>query len=535
MTAVRYGIAAYNGRALTPRLEWGYDTYEARLSRYAIMDAYRNGTAYSSNEAFSESLKIANRLYRHIRDTHSPVKIATDLIAANVYQGAVDLQNLKGGALPFQYDNPNLEEPLRLLLKWSNLGQQLDGYVREAAVKGDTAWWVVDDPVRRRVRLERIDAAWIREKVTDEAGNIKAAVIEYEREEDPDISGYRPKQYAAGRARDTYLYTMTMARTDDGVLFQTFKNGEPFAYHVDETGMEVAAWTAPYPVVPLKVAHYEPGPGEWGKSAFFASLSKINEINDAQSLYNDTVRRVIEPILKARNITAEAAVTAERNERTGITVLYIQGEDADIEPIVIPVDLAAAGANIDRLEATLERDLPVLALQRMRDKGERITAPGVQAGYSDAIGMIEMARRNLDPGIVQALQIGITIGAVRNYEGFSAFDAMSYDNGDMELTLAERPVVADKLTRQERMQVYQSLKDQPPAIQRLMLQEMAISNDVIDTILADTAQMNAPQLPPDIERILSGLDGNGDTEPADGAPERPATPVPARVDAAGRG
>lgn len=532
MLSLRTGLAAYNGKTLAPRLEWGYDDYGARLSRYAVLSAYADGTVYSSVQPFAETLKATHRLYRWVRDTHSPVKIALDLIAANVYQGTVDHEHLTGGALPFQFNNRALEGPLRLLLRWSNLSQQLDPYVRTAALLGDAAWWVVDDPDRKRVRLELLNIAWLKEKVTDEVGNVRAAVIEYETEDDPDIAGYQPQRGSAdGPKRDTYLYTKKvyrpqrgdlMTENERGVRFETFKDGQPWDYLNNVPDGEYAGWTAPYDVVPLKVAPFERGPGEWGKSAFYASLGKINEINDAQSLLNDTVRRVIEPILVAENIALrdDSKVQTVRDERTGIITLYIQSGSkempAKLTALTLPIDVDAAGRNIDRLEAALERDLPVMALQRMRDKGERITAPGVQAGYSDAIGQIQMARRNLDPGLVMALQIGVTIGATRRYPGFEAFNADSYDAGEMDVYLKERPVVADNLTKQDYLTQLATVKDQPPAIQSLMLEALGVPQASREAVLNEArAQLNA-----DVEAILSGIDNgnaNGNQQPPDAA------------------
>lgn len=518
MLSVRTGLATYNGKLLSPRLDWGYDTWEARQARSDLLDAYVDGTVYSSEQPFSESLKAANRLYRFIRDTHSPVKIATDLIAANVYQGTVDYRNLSTGALPFQYDNKALEEPLRLTLRSSNFGQQLGAYTRDAAVKGDGVWWVVDDPDSRRIRIELIDPLTVRHKESDEAGNVKACVLEYDVEDplDLDPRQFDPKRLASAlQKRKTRTHTLTVDQ-------------DWFTRYID--GAQVARWPNIYGLVPLKCGSFEKGPGEWGKSAFYASLGKINEINDAQALLNDTIRRVIEPLLVAKNITAETTVTPQRDERTGIITLYIQsapGVEAEIVPLTIPVDVAAASANIDRLERALERDLPILALPKMREMGERVTGPGVQAGLSDAIGMIQMARKSLDTALVGAVQIAITMGAVRGYDGYRAFSLNSYDRGEMELALKERPVIADQLTKDQLLTYLLQLKDQPPGVREVAMKLMGMSQDDSAAILDDAA------LTDDLTAILNGAAGGNDrTNPAARPADAAVPALPGNVGAA---
>lgn len=500
----RTGWAGYGALASYGSPQWNHGDYATRLNDYSVFEGYHANTVYSDIRVLGEAARSNARLYRHITGVFNPVKRENDLYASNVYQGQLDIENLSEGALPLAYDNTALEAPLQQVLKWSNLGQQLSRYTSEAALYGDAAWWIVDDPARRRVRLELLHPSKIRDVDRDEVGNVRACVIEYEKAEAPDVEGYQPRRFTTATAQPikTYVYTLKATKVDEfSVHFETFKDGDPFAFYSDSDGTEVAEWDAPYPFVPLKLAAFEPAEDGWGRNSFYASRTKLDQVNSVASQLNASVRRVIEPILMAKNVgtTVDAQgkrkidFGTQRDDATGVSVLFVTGTDADIQPLTIPLDLAAALEHVNAMLMEIERDMPILALQRIRESSN-ITAPGARVGYSDAIGRIDSARQNLDPPLAAALQMAVTIGAVQGYEGFGGFSAESYDDGDMELRVKERPVMPDELTTAERLQAYSTVKDLPPGLQRQALKDMGVAKTDIDAIMKEQADLEQQQI-----------------------------------------
>lgn len=530
MNAIRAGISAWNAREHVPRSEWGYNEYHARLNRYWVNQAYYDNTVYDAIEAFSPTLKASERLYRHVRGVYNPVFRENKLITSFAYRGTLDTDNLGDGALPLLYDNAALDEPLRQVMRWSNLGQQLAMYPHYAALLGDVAWWVVDDRVRQRVRLELLHPGKIRDVELDEVGNVKAAVIEYEREEQPDVARVVPGRYGMKRLTkptDSYTFSLRVTREK----FETFKNGEPFPFYQDFDGEPIAEWSNDYGFVPLKLAYFEPTEDGWGKSSFYATRRKIDELNDQASLLHDSIRNTVVPLLKARGVTKTATLEASKDERTGLNILYLPDKDSDIDALSIPLSIADASANIREILGELERDMPVLALQRIREQGA-MTAPGVRSGYSDAIGRIEDARKNLDPAIAMALQMAVSVGAIMGYEGFTGFNAESYDRGDMMLSVKERPVISDTLAKSEKLQMLVTVSGQPPEVARLMLRELDYTEEDIDRVVgsietgsqqragqsvddADVGAANDTLVRLGIADLLNGDTADG-SEPADG-------------------
>lgn len=534
LSTARTAWVSYNQKDLLARAGW--DSYNARLSRYAIYEAYYDNTAYDAIETFSAKLKTDERLYKHIRGLYNPVKRENELYVANTYQGNIDAKALTEGALPLQFDNAAFEQALPNVLRWSNLGQQLDRYVQYAALYGDAFWWIVDDPQRERVRMELLHPSRVRDIQRDEVGNIRAAVIEYEREEDPQLEQYQPSRLGSlfEKPPKVYLYTMKVTKVadtrrdpdaygDGDVLFETFKDGEPFAYYYTAEGLPLTKWYADYGFVPMKAAHFQPTADGWGKNSFYATRRKIDELNDQASIVDDTIRRVIEPLLKAKGVRGASDLNVSKEDRDALTIIYLSNAEGDIEALQIPVDLGSAAKNAESLLAEIERDMPLLALQRIRENGS-LTAPGVRTGYSDAIAKVNSLRGNLDPALVGALQMACTIGAVRGYDGFGGFNINSYDNGDMELAISDRGVIHDSLSRTDKLALLTQLKDQPKAVARQMLKEGDYSPSVIKEILdemdseaqstlqqpANGAGTGNSALPADIETILAGIDGNAE-------------------------
>ena len=535
MSAARAAWAAFNEKDQYPVEEWGWDTYQSRLNRYTVYDAYRRNTVYQSIETFAAKLKADRRLYRHIRGIYNPVARQNRLIRATVYPGAIDKQTLMDGALPIETDNRALIDALRILYGWSNLGRSLSLYVSYAALLGDCALWWADDRVRQKVRLEVLHPGKIRDAEFDGAGNVKAAVIEYQKVDPPEVETLRPGQVSSAEmvTQQSYTYTLKV----DKQRFATFKDGEPFAYSVDASGAPVSEWDNEYGFVPLVIGHYEDSGLLWGENSFFNTQRKIDEINDAASLLNDSIRKVVIPLLKAKGIkkpkatnTDEPGLSFSQNDKDELLVAYLSDKDSDLEPIIIPLDISAAAQNVDRMLLELERDMPELALQRIREQAGNMTAPGVRTGYSDAIWRIEAARQNLDPALISALQMGITISAINGYTGFGAFNADSYARGDIDFDIKKRPIIADTIDKGTKITTLLNMSDKPPGIQRLVLQELEYSKPEIEGIVAETQAQQEAQARAAVRGMVDSLFGATTHDTTNSTPTNPP-PAPQPVSA----
>lgn len=477
MSAVRAGWYAFNERALIPTADYPWDDYNPRQFRYAMYKAYDTNTAYDAVTHFANQLKVSGKLYKHIRGIYNPVSRLRESYVDKLYGGALDFETLEGGAIPLVFvdaSNPDtLRNAIRNLWLWSNMRLNKDLYVRTGVTLGDVAWKVVDDPAKGKVRLEVLHPGKIKDVTLDAVHNVKAITIEYERT-DKDT----------GR---NYVFTEMI----DGEWFRTFRDGQPYAYTVDGDGQAVAEWRNPYGFVPVVLVQHCNVGMTWGANAFYAQVGKIDELNDAASLLGDSVRKAINPMLRAIGFKAGANIIFDTSNRDELPVLY-GPEGSSIEPLTPQIDIAAAGANIDRLLLELERDLPELALHRLREGGQ-LTAPGVRAAYADAIGRYKSAMSAYDDGLIRAQKMALSIGGFRGYEGFKGITLDSYARGELEHYIRDRAIIEDQMSKQERIAALQGLPAEP-AKARLILQEMGYSQQQIDEVVAElsiTAEIQA--------------------------------------------
>lgn len=452
--SMRAGFSAarqtWNARALVPDSPDQWDAYTARLFRYAHWGAYYDNTIYTSLIRYAAQHRAAAHLYKHTRGVYNPVTRLVDMYVDKVYGGVLDTDTLETGAVPIADASPGLIRALRQVWVWSNWGVKKSLYVRTGTKCGDVALKIVDDRQRQKVRLEVLHPGKIRDVVTDDVGNVKTCVIEYERVE----------KDASGRDK-TYVYTETI----DKEMFRTFKDGEPFAYYTDMEGRPVFEWANEYGFVPLVLCQHKDVGLDWGAPPFHASWRKIDELNDSASLINDYIRKAVVPMWWGAGIRKKEDLVVSQDERDQIPFVYAPANSQPY-PMVFPMDVSAALANIQELQQEIERDMPELALHRLRSSGADLTAPGIRAGFNDAIDKIQEARGNYDDALVRAQQMAVSIGGYNRYAGFEGFNLDSYDAGALVHRIAERPVIEDQLTIQERMQFLISSKAPDRAVWR---------------------------------------------------------------------
>lgn len=454
ITAINAGITAFRDDALLPIRESGWDTYEARLFRNQTADRYYNNVAYKSLSMYAAQAarrKIDNKLYKRIRGIYNPVSRLVESYVAKVYGGELDFDNLTTGALPIANADDNLRNAIIQLAVWSNWRSQKSLFVRQGANYGNAFLKIVDDTALGRVRMEVLHPGKVKDMEKDSAGNIKRILIEYERDENTTV--YKPNDKMLTQNIDTYLYTEIITPDE----FSTFRDGEPYAYYSDGNGNAVSKWKNPYGFVPVAPATHTDQGLVWGMNAYQSSLDKIDEINDQASLLNDAVRKSVDIswlfIGMQKPTTANSNTAFSDDERDDRKTMYVTprpGETVDAKALVSPLNIADTVLNIDKLLEELERDMPELAMHRLRT-GSQMTAPGVKASYNDAIDRFQEAQGNYDDGLSRAISMATAIGGFRRYEGFQGYGLDTFTSGNMDFYIKPRAVIDDELGKAEKI------------------------------------------------------------------------------------
>jgi hypothetical protein len=460
------GYLAWNQQALLPSLDPTFKSFDSRSFRYAVSQAYVNGNPYGA--AFSSGQISRKGLYTFIRDVLNVPAPLVELYVGEVYGGSLDMHNAEHGAIPVETEHEALRKQIVQLWRNSNWQSDKSLFVRMGATFGDVAVKVVDDRLAMQTYLEVLHPAKIRSIERDSKADITYARIEYERGE---------VDTRTGNVEATYTYREDITPTE----FRTFKDDRPFAYFKDAIERPVSVWRNDYGFVPLEVVqHKDVGQG-WGLSAFHHTLNQIDEINDAWSLLNDNVRKAVNIVWAFKNAKSDVEFSTNKRDQTPMLFLGENGQDPFA--MVPNIDITAAGQNIINMTDNLMRAIPEYALHQVRDKGQ-MTAPGIRAGWSDAIDRIIEARGNYDGGLVRLQKMGVFIGAMMRYPGFEDQRYTSLEDERLEHGVAERPVIEDQLSEKEQMDMIKSLPD-GPAQARLILERLHISEETIVEIVAE--------------------------------------------------
>lgn len=464
--------AGWNENALIPTQEKGWDEYYSRLARYELNSAYYSNIIYTQIAAYAAVFKKSRNLYRHIRGIYNPVSRLVDIYPAKVYGGSLDTEDGTTGAIPLRCDNPQLVSAIMQVWAWSNWGVEKNTFVQGGAQLGDVFIKIVDNKRRQRVRMEVLHPAKVRYVEFDEANNIKYAVIEYE-----DVDA------ATGKA-----FTYKEIITKD--TFYTYKNNEPFSYVEDDPTAFV--YDNPYGFIPLVLAVHRRNIGvKFGASPFHNSTRKIDELNDAGSLLNDQLRKSINFPMVATGMK-KGDISFGVNDRDQAPILYIP-KDTTLQALTVPLNIQDGVINMSKMQTELQDDMAELKLHNVVSSGG-MSGKALEVLNQPAVDKIIEARGNYDDATIRAHMMAVTMAAVNGYEGFEAFDLNSYERGDLQHTIADRPVIDDSVGKQEKITALQTVSTQPPEIQRLILQELGYDNSVIDALIIESKALKAAEL-----------------------------------------
>lgn len=445
---------SYNLTGLLPQHWLDWDDYSYRLGRYEVLNGYYLNLAYHAITTYSEQLKSVNRLYKHVRGVYNPAARAVETYVSKVYGGQLDTQDGNSGAIPIVTDNEALMQAIIRLWRASQWGQKKSLYVRNGASFGDTVLNIVDDIETSNVYIEPVDPRKVKSITTDSTGKLTEIVYEYLIIRDGN--------------QVTYRQEINEER------YATYIDDELTPMHTSGRGEQVAEWSNEYGFVPaVHVAHRDVGM-VFGGNCWSQVMHKVDELNDLASIQNDAARRQAEmPLfgfgLQTNNIdigsdrSNEQYNTRDNPQKDTASIVNFQSKDGRLEAIAPVLDLASSMGLINEILAEIERDLPELSLHRLRDGGN-LTAPGVRASYDDAIARIQEARGNYDAGLIEAQKMAIAIGGMRGYEGYEGFNLMSYERGDLEHYIDNRPVINDTLSLNEQITLtLQAMSQNAPA------------------------------------------------------------------------
>jgi hypothetical protein len=464
-------------QAQYPLEQWAWDNYHSRQIRYWFNESYYANMVYDSINAYAARFKHEQGLYKYIRGIKNPVARQVQIYRDKIYPGAINLETLTTGAIPLVADDPIIDA-MRQLLIWSNWNAEKALYVTNGAKFGDSFIKVIDDRVRRQVRLEVLQPQYVKHLLKDEAGNIKEIHIEYERVDNEQMM-IRPNSVPFND-QNTYTYTEVITAE----RFTTYKNGSEFAFYELPSGELVSSWDNIYGFVPVTHALHSSEGFLYGAAPFNASKAKIDEINHLASILHDQISKVINPIWYLAGVGKNDNLAVDTT-REQVTTLHGPA-DSQPHPLVANINIADSAQVIADEIAELEKDMPELSLHKVKE-AKNTSGVAIRNMFDDAASRIEGVMGNYDDPLIRASQMAMSMGAIGRYNNFTQFNERSYERGDLGFYLKPRPIFNDELSKRERI----DLLMQSSAPQRAIWRELNISEDEIGEWEAEKAEQEA--------------------------------------------
>lgn len=435
---LKLGLAAFKEGYLTSSVidteDW--TSLEARRLRYQILWAQYEQTSYRDVHNWATAYRKGYAMYKYVRPVYNPAYRLGEFWKAHLFGGLLDVDAGPEGAIPIATDDELLRVAIAHLWKWSRWRVRKDILAVRGTILGDAVIQVIDDTSRARVYLDLLYPGILQSVTRDPFGNVKGYVIEEVRA-DP-----------RGAAR-TVAYKEVVSREGENVVYETFLNGEPYAWpdNVDRSGEPVSKWAEPYGFVPLVVIQHNDVGLEWGWSELHPIRAKIQEADDLASQISDHVRKTVDPVwlMKGMKKTTLAITGGEASTdrpapgREELKAIWNVPEQGDASAMVARMDMGSVLEHLDSILKEIERDVIELGSDIHTASGDA-SGRALRTARQPVVSKVVQRRANYDAAMVAANQMAIAIGGWRGYADYKGFNLESYKKGDLEHQVAERPV-----------------------------------------------------------------------------------------------
>lgn len=452
-----------------PEQHYAAREQETRAYRYQRLWDYYQGTAFEDMRAWAE-YRRAFGLYRQIRLVWDHVHSLVEFYATHVWSGSIadDGLHLPDGvpnAIPLAEDtDPDLAAAVAQLWQWWNFQEVMTMLVRYTAALGEILVEIKDDPDRGKVLIELIWPSYIKDIRLDEAGNVKAYVIEY--------------QVYDEKRLDYYIYR----REVDDKSFRTFKDGRPFDFTRTPDATTGAASTSvgglggsddlvniggsggdipnPYGFAPAVLFRHIRVMGNHGEPAIWATQSELDEVNALFSHIIDKAHISLRaPVIVAGNIAPNALQRALTNMVGSVKRTFTEDLDepmSDREELnilegpagtqisTIELKIGEAAEILDRIIAGIERKTPEVTFYEQLRGMTQLTGPAASRLLGDVEHKVRAVSAGYDRSLTKLMQMSVAIAGWRVNNGDWDFTMSGTDPEEVILFGGERLSEAQK-------------------------------------------------------------------------------------------
>lgn len=471
-----------------------------------------------------------SRYQEDVKELRSPIYRLVKFWTAHVWNGpmkeAFAIQMRSTGEIDAEAQKhlapdpktKNLMARIDDILRWSNMAQKREDYVRELVLKGGIAIKIAADTREEasdpdRVILQNIHNEYVSEiEINDRlhVTRIRMDVPKTRYKEDETVEEYWI----------TELWDMNGMRRwehDQGYGASVMSLGTPTRMTLEECGTAKYGLDgeALYKFLPWVYAPFEDVGETRGRDAWTAVYAKIRAANEMATWLPRMVFRNGGPLwaalsdftdekglpLPAPELNAEGRLEGTSIELNGEPFISLTARD--LKCLVPPIEYEQILRILEAQEVELEKDLPELVayeLIRAAKQGQ-IAAATVRLLLEPAFAKVSQVTSNANEAMVRALQIALTVaqnmlaGGNTNFAEFSEEKIGSYVDKGFDFEIAPRDIYP--LTDLERAQADVTLAQADAAMAAngipwpMILERRGYSRDQIAIIVENQKRMAA--------------------------------------------
>ena len=399
---------------------------------YRMLNAYYLGNGLY--DYLNQQLKSTKTQYHPLKPVRNPAWRVVEFYASKLYPGALP------DALPMESDNPDVLEAVQKVWGWSNFSSVKQKWARWFAIYGD--WYIKiqtkGDPVDS-VFMSLIKPEYVTSQEMDERGFLTYIRMDVPLWDEEDSENQQStRTHTEEWDKETQLVRVWIH--SQGLDIKIEELGDPdITMTFEESHGE--------DFIPIVYQPFRDDGAGRGSGAYSAQLDKIDEANRQATRLAQILFRYNRAIWAATSTGSDASgrpmppismsgiLESDGTVKIGDDDVLALPSQADLKPLVPPLNYGDALEILNAQLAELSKDLPELAYYELRNLRD-VSGRAVLFLMDDMISRIQEARGNAESALIRAHSMALTVGSNFGiFEGLGAFEEDAFAHSFLERTV----------------------------------------------------------------------------------------------------